>query len=255
MAANRSSIDEFIRFEKYGERKSSAILVIARAMLWCGAMELFVISFEAKRKVPSPLIVITRSVQSMHFTSPIIFVVNWSIDLGKLCHGFSTLKKSYGNGRFVNLQSNSELPMMLREDLVRVYTLFSWLELDGLKTLNTETCRTTAATDRPLDTAVIYTGTVYTRVVYTPADYTAADCMEMPRPGCKLDDGTWYTGTTTTGIADGRGCVLSPVFNQLSVIRRRIETSRGIMRSFAPSTDSSTPRSIEEVYLHGRREV
>ena len=37
MAANRSSIDEFIRFEKYGERKSSAIL--ARAMLWCGAME------------------------------------------------------------------------------------------------------------------------------------------------------------------------------------------------------------------------
>ncbi|KYN22959.1 Limulus clotting factor C, partial [Trachymyrmex cornetzi] len=123
----------------------------------------------------------------------------------------------------------------------------SWLELDGLKTLNTETCRTTAAADRPLDTAVIYTGTVYTRVVYTPADYTAADCTE---------DGTWYTGTTATGVADGRGRVLSPVFNQLSVIRRRIETSRGIMRSFAPSTDSSTPRSpIGEVCLHGRREV
>lgn len=41
---------------------------------------------------------------------------------------------------------------------------------------------------------------------------------------------------------NNRGCrrrrrrVLSPVFNQLSVIRRRIETSRSIMRPFAPSS-------------------
>ena len=74
--------------------------------------------------------------------------------------------------------SNTELPGNMGAG--------SWLELDGLKTLNTETCRTTAAADRPLDTAVIYTGTVYTRVVYTPADYTAADCMEVgqTRGGC-----------------------------------------------------------------------
>jgi len=75
----------------------------------------------------------------------------------------------------------------------------SWLELDGLKTLNTETCRTTAATDRPLDTAVIYTGTVYTRVVYTPADYTAADCMEVgqTRGGCHGRVASWTTGHGT----------------------------------------------------------
>lgn len=62
----------------------------------------------------------------------------------------------------------------------------------------------------------------------------------MPWPGCELaDDETWYTGTTvttTTGVADRRGRVLSPVFNQLSVIRRRIEMSRGIMGSFVPSS-------------------
>lgn len=63
-----------------------------------------------------------------------------------------------------------------------------------------------------------------------------SDQRWMPRPGCKLDDGTWYTGTTTTGVAGGRRRVLSPVFNQLSVIRRRIETSRSIMRPFAPSS-------------------
>ncbi|EGI69604.1 hypothetical protein G5I_01648 [Acromyrmex echinatior] len=69
--------------------------------------------------------------------------------------------------------SNTELPGNMGAG--------SWLELDGLKTLNTETCRTTAAADRPLDTAVIYTGTIYTRMVYTPADYTAADCMERDK--------------------------------------------------------------------------
>lgn len=37
MAANRSSVDEFIRFEEYGERKSSTIL--ARAMPRCGGVE------------------------------------------------------------------------------------------------------------------------------------------------------------------------------------------------------------------------
>lgn len=62
----------------------------------------------------------------------------------------------------------------------------------------------------------------------------------MPWLSCELvDDETWYTGTTvttTTGIADRRGRVLSPVFNQLSVIRRRIETSRGIMGPFVSSS-------------------
>ncbi|TGZ56194.1 hypothetical protein DBV15_01662 [Temnothorax longispinosus] len=58
------------------------------------------------------------------------------------------------------------------------YRTGSWSELDGPKTLNTETCRTTAVADRLLDTAVIYTGTVYMRVVYTPADYMVADCTE-----------------------------------------------------------------------------
>lgn len=62
----------------------------------------------------------------------------------------------------------------------------------------------------------------------------------MPRLSCELvDDETWYTGTpvtTTPGIADRRGRVLSPVFNQLSVIRRRIETSRGIMGPFVSSS-------------------
>ncbi|XP_077256290.1 uncharacterized protein LOC143894090 [Temnothorax americanus] len=66
------------------------------------------------------------------------------------------------------------------------YRTGSWSELDGPKTLNTETCRTTAVADRLLDTAVIYTGTVYMRVVYTPADYTVADCTEVgqTRGGC-----------------------------------------------------------------------
>lgn len=52
------------------------------------------------------------------------------------------------------------------------------------------------------------------------------------------DDETWYTGTTvttTTGVADRRERVLSPVFNQLSVIRRRIEMSRSIIEPFVPS--------------------
>jgi len=65
-----------------------------------------------------------------------------------------------------------------------------------------------------------------------------SDQRWMPWPGCKLG-GTWYTGTTattTTGVADRRGCMLSPVFNQLSVIRRRIETSRSMESSSISST-------------------
>lgn len=88
-----------------------------------------------------------------------------------------------------------------------------------------------------LDTAVIYTGTVYTRVVYTPADYTTADCAEVGQTAVDtrpVDDGPRYTRDTTTskGKEEGRNSVSSPVFNQLSMIRRRIETSRSINVGF-----------------------
>ncbi|KYQ49915.1 hypothetical protein ALC60_11090 [Trachymyrmex zeteki] len=214
----------------------------------CGLMPnigvlLFVISFEAKRKVPSPPIVITRSAQSTHFASSILYSITNKLSINNICDFhrklehrpreimswifYSEKKKPYGNGRFVNLQSNSELPMMLREDLVRVYTLEtvlfinflnvqrawnlgagSWLKLDGLKTLNTETCRTTAAADRPLDTAVIYTGTVYTRVVYTPADYTAADCTERDKATDRDVEEHYETlRTLTAGSPIGEVCL------------------------------------------------
>lgn len=84
-----------------------------------------------------------------------------------------------------------------------------------------------------LDTAVIYTRTVYTGVVYTPEDYTAPDCTEVgqtevdTRPGCGTM-GHGYTGGDTLRQRgrEGGGRVSSSVFNQLSVIMRRMEVSK-----------------------------
>lgn len=115
-----------------------------------------------------------------------------------------------------------------------------WPELDGPKTLYTETCRdaeaATSAADRPLalDTAVIYTRTVYTRVVYTLADYTAPDCTEVGQTEVDTQPGygTMRHGRRRRYCDSGvsrrgeRGRVLSSVFNQLSVIMRRMEMSK-----------------------------
>ncbi|KYM96240.1 hypothetical protein ALC62_13110, partial [Cyphomyrmex costatus] len=104
----------------------------------CGLMPkigvlLFVISFEAKRKVPSPPIVITKSAQSTHLASPILYSITDKLYLLNL-----TINSLNCIGR--------KLFYLLISRMCNEHGIFkamnhgagSWSELDGLKTLNTE---------------------------------------------------------------------------------------------------------------------